>query len=176
MAALSDMGGRAEHFGPVAQEPEEPVFHEPWEGRVFGMTVYVNTLLGPPNVDAARFEMEKLPPEIYMSSYYRRWLGGLESSLADSGHLAPAEIDARVHGRPAQPAARRASAVRRALRIESPADVHAPEASSLVQRPRRSVCDRKLATRHSAGGASRSGIGSASVSIRLRGTRASRAT
>ena len=96
MSALSDMGGRAEHFGPVAQEPDEPAFHERWEGRVFGIKVYVGTLLGPPNIDAARFAMEQLPPEIYMSSYYRRWLGGLESAARRPGHLGPAEIDARV--------------------------------------------------------------------------------
>ena len=46
MTAPSDMGGRAEYFGPVVHEPDEPVFHEPWEGRVFGITFFVGTLLG----------------------------------------------------------------------------------------------------------------------------------
>ncbi len=73
--ALSDMGGRTEHYGPVVREPNEPVFHERWEGRVFGMSAFVHALLGR-NTDAARFAMERLPREIYLSSYYRRWLGG----------------------------------------------------------------------------------------------------
>jgi nitrile hydratase len=115
MASLSDMGGRREYFGPIAQEPDEPVFHERWEGRVFGMNVFVQTLLGPPNVDAARYAMERLPREVYMSSYYRRWLGGLETKLVEDGFLTPAEIDARVQGRSAPPAARRVPRVRRAL-------------------------------------------------------------
>ncbi len=38
MAALSDMGGRREFFGPIAREPEEPVFHSAAEGRVFGIS------------------------------------------------------------------------------------------------------------------------------------------
>ena len=80
MPAWADMGGRREFFGPIAHSPSEPAFHERWEARVFGMTVFVQSLLGP-NIDAARYAMEQLPREVYMSSYYRRWLGGLESEL-----------------------------------------------------------------------------------------------
>jgi nitrile hydratase len=92
------MGGRSEFFGPVAHEPAEPAFHEPWEGRVFGMTLFVSLAAFPPNVDAARFAMERLPREIYMSSYYRRWLGGLESKLIEAGYLEPGEIESRRAG------------------------------------------------------------------------------
>jgi nitrile hydratase len=31
-----DLGGMM-GFGPINPEPDEPVFHEPWEGRVFGL-------------------------------------------------------------------------------------------------------------------------------------------
>ena len=48
------MGGRPEFFGPIAHEADEPAFHEPWEGRVFGMSVFVLALLGR-NIDAFRF-------------------------------------------------------------------------------------------------------------------------
>jgi hypothetical protein len=128
VSALSDMGGRREHFGPVVREPNEPVFHARWEGRVFGMSAFVHSLLGR-NTDAARFAMEQLPPEIYLSSYYRRWLGGFESELVKAGYLGPGEVDARVEGRPAEPGPRRGSrprlaitsrAVRRSLRPTFP--------------------------------------------------------
>ena len=39
------MGGRTEFFGPVIQEPDEPVFHERWEGRVFGISNFLLPLL-----------------------------------------------------------------------------------------------------------------------------------
>jgi len=109
------MGGRAEFFGPVAHSPSEPAFHEPWEARVFGMTVFVALSLFPPNIDAARFAMERLPRETYLSSYYRRWLGGLETKLLDDGYLEPGEIDARVQGTNPAPASRRMSRMRVAM-------------------------------------------------------------
>ena len=109
------MGGRAEFFGPVAHSPREPVFHEPWEGRVFGMTIFVALSIFPPNIDAARFAMERLPREVYLSSYYRRWLGGLETKLADEGYLDPAEIEGRLGGTNPGPAPRRMSRARLAI-------------------------------------------------------------
>lgn len=106
------MGGQAEFFGPVVDEPEEPVFHEPWEGRVFGMSVALLPLLGR-NIDAMRFAQERLPRDVYLSSYYRRWLGGLEHRLVEVGYLGPDEVDARLAGRTAETGPRRISAVRR---------------------------------------------------------------
>jgi nitrile hydratase, beta subunit len=114
VAALSDMGGRTEYFGPIVREPNEPVFHARWEGRVFGISPYVLALFGG-NVDATRFAMEQLPREVYMSSYYRRWLGGFEGQLVRAGYLGPAEVDARVEGLQADPGPRRASRVRLAV-------------------------------------------------------------
>jgi nitrile hydratase beta subunit len=128
VSALSDMGGRTEHYGRVVREPNEPVFHEPWEGRVFGMSGFVHRLLGG-NTDAARFAMERLPREIYLSSYYRRWLGGFESRLVEAGYLGPDEVDARMQGRHAEPGRRRgmrlrlaliSMALRRSLRLKLP--------------------------------------------------------
>jgi nitrile hydratase subunit beta len=110
MTAPSDMGGRTDFFGPVTQESEEPVFHERWEGRVFGISNFLLPLLGR-NVDILRFGMEQLPREVYLSSYYQRWLGGFETLLVQAGHLAPGEVDARVAGRSA-PAGRRISRAR----------------------------------------------------------------
>ena len=114
MAALHDMGGRTEFFGPIVREPDEPVFHERWEGRVFGISWFVLLLFGR-NIDAFRFALERLPRETYLSNYYRRWLGGFETMLVEAGYLGPAEVDARIEGRPAKPGARRASAARREI-------------------------------------------------------------
>lgn len=114
MAALNDVGGRRECFGPIVLEADEPVFHERWEGRVFGMSLFVMTLLGP-NVDAARFAMEQLPPEIYMAGYYQRWLGGLERQLVEAGYVGSGEVDARVQGQTGRPGSRRVAGWRRAV-------------------------------------------------------------
>lgn len=108
---MHDMGGRTEFFGPVVPEAGEPVFHEPWEGRAFGLSVASMPLLGR-NVDAFRFAQERLPRDVYLSSYYRRWLAGLESRLTESGFLGPDEVAARLEGRMAQCGTRRISAVR----------------------------------------------------------------
>ena len=105
MTAPSDMGGRTEFFGPVIKEPDEPVFHERWEGRVFGISNFLLPLLGR-NTDIIRFGMDQLPREVYLSSYYRRWLGSFEKLLVQAGYLTPGEVDARVAGRSA-PAKRR---------------------------------------------------------------------
>jgi nitrile hydratase len=90
------------------------VFHESWEGRVFGMSVVLMPFLGR-NIDAFRFAMERLPRETYLSSYYRRWLAGLEHRLADAGYLAPDAVDARLAGRTAEAGRRRISPARRAV-------------------------------------------------------------
>ena len=114
VAALSDVGGRPEFFGTIDREVDEPVFHDPWEGRVFGMSVYVQSLFGP-NTDAARSQMEQLPGEVFWSSYYRRWLGGLERRLVHDGYLGEDEVDARVDGREPAIVGRRAPRGRRAV-------------------------------------------------------------
>jgi nitrile hydratase len=85
------MGGM-HGFGPVKEEPEEPVFHEEWESRVYAM----NRAMGPLRlwtIDQGRASQETLPPSLYVSaSYYQRWLLGLERrvlehNLADADEL-----------------------------------------------------------------------------------------
>ena len=111
MPEWTDIGGRPEFFGPIDHSPAEPAFHQPWEGRVFGINLFVQSLMGP-NIDAARYAMERLPRGIYMSSYYRRWLGGLESELVRRGFLGSGEVDARVAGAGAEPGGKRMPRVR----------------------------------------------------------------
>lgn len=111
------MGGRPKFFGPIAREPDEPVFHSPAEGHVLGVSGFVMVLVAGRSVDVFRSAMERLPREIYMSSYYRRVLGGCEDLLVQAGYLGPGEVDARIEGTPAaaQPGRRRGSRVRLSL-------------------------------------------------------------
>src|SRR5262249_40924770 len=77
-------------------------------------TVFLMPLLGR-NVDAFRFALERLPREVYLSGYYRRWLAGLERRLTEAGYLRPGEVDARLAGQPVQVSGRRGSPIRRGL-------------------------------------------------------------
>jgi nitrile hydratase beta subunit len=80
MSAQHDMGGRTESFGPIVREDGEPVFHAPWEARVFGISTFVQTLFGV-NLDRGRRIIERLPAEEYSGPYYLGWLVILEQTL-----------------------------------------------------------------------------------------------
>ena len=67
---IHDMGGM-HGFGSVEPEEDEPVFHEPWEGRVMGMASLTRLRRG--SVDAFRFAIECLDPVTYLAvGYYGR--------------------------------------------------------------------------------------------------------
>jgi nitrile hydratase len=79
-------------FGPVVVEEGEPVFHAPWEGRVLAMTRAMGAARAW-NIDMARYTMERLPPAVYLtSSYYERWLLGLETNLVEHGIVGSDEL------------------------------------------------------------------------------------
>jgi nitrile hydratase beta subunit len=93
---VHDLGG-LHGFGSVAAEAEsdEPVFHEVWEGRTFGLMMATagKGLRGA----TLRADIEAMPPAEYLaSSYYERWAYGLERALVERGVLARAEIDGRA--------------------------------------------------------------------------------
>ena len=91
MNGAHDMGGM-HGFGPVAAEPDEPVFHAEWERRVFALTLATG-FLGRWNIDMSRFYRENRPPADYLdSSYYELWLKGLEGMLVDRGLLTAEEL------------------------------------------------------------------------------------
>ena len=97
MNSIHDMGGM-DGFGPVQRETNEPVFHEPWEGRVFGMG---NSFAGQPlfssTLDAARHRIERLDPTRYLASdYYERWLASMEEAIVARGALSREEIEAKI--------------------------------------------------------------------------------
>lgn len=69
MNGIHDMGGM-HGMGPIRREPKEPVFHEPWEGRVFALNAAM-AAWGKWNIDAGRYQVELLPPADYLRlSYY----------------------------------------------------------------------------------------------------------
>jgi nitrile hydratase len=90
-------------FGRIEHKTNEPAFHEPWEGRVLGMVRSGAGLPSTPN-DVFRHRLERLDPVKYLSSsYYERWLAGMENALIEAGRLRREEIDARVEQFAADP-------------------------------------------------------------------------
>ena len=80
---VHDMGGM-HGFGRVPIEVDEPLFHEPWEGRVWAMW----SAIGATTIDRFRFTIEQMPPAAYLaSSYYQRWLWAIERLAAEQGLL-----------------------------------------------------------------------------------------
>ena len=91
MNGVHDMGGM-DGFGKVKPEPNEPVFHESWEGRVMAMTRAMGAA-GAFNIDVSRFYRESLKPTVYMtSSYYKKWFLALQDSLVARGYINDAEV------------------------------------------------------------------------------------
>src|ERR1700688_510760 len=102
MNGVHDMGGM-DGFGKVEPEPDEPMFHTEWEARVLAM-VRAMGAAGAFNIDTSRFYREALPPHIYLaSSYYKKWLLGLEDLLIDKGYIAADEIASGHAMEPAKP-------------------------------------------------------------------------
>jgi nitrile hydratase len=91
---VHDMGGM-HGFGPVEPEPDEPVFHDRWESRVFGLMI--TTGAKGLRRGQLRPAIEAIPAAEYLeSTYYERWLRAVETGLAAGGSVTPAEIDARA--------------------------------------------------------------------------------
>jgi len=102
MNGVHDMGGM-DGFGKVEPEPNEPMFHQAWEGRVLAM-VRAMGAAGAFNIDTSRYYREILPPDIYLAcTYYQKWLLGLEDMLIDRGFIAASEVAAGHAASPAKP-------------------------------------------------------------------------
>src|SRR5258708_15587403 len=121
---INDRGGM-HGFGPVEPEPDEPVFHEPWEGRVLAMQRAMGyTRLW--TIDGGRASMEVLPPVTYLAaSYYQRWFLGLEKRVVAHGLVGADEIAAGKSLRPG----------RRLNRKLTPADVPNTTTRGNYERP-----------------------------------------
>src|SRR5260370_961584 len=91
MNGIHDMGGMQD-MGPIQYEKNEPVFHHPWEGRVYAMNRALGAW-GKWNIDASRHGIELLPPADYLRmSYYEKWLARNMELLVARGLVTREEI------------------------------------------------------------------------------------
>src|SRR5215813_4587640 len=101
MNGIHDMGGM-QGMGPIEYENNEPVFHAPWEARVYAMNRAVGAtgkLKG-----SLRVPIESLTAFEYLRmSYYEKWLSSLTERMVASGLVTRAEIES---GRPAEGSAK----------------------------------------------------------------------
>jgi nitrile hydratase len=126
MNGVHDMGGMQD-MGPVSREKDEPVFHAVWEGRVYALN-RAAAAGGKWNLDASRYEIEKIPPADYLRmSYFERWYVRLVELLISRGMVSRAEIES---GRPT-PGSAKANPAMNARNIPSvfaPANPERPKA------------------------------------------------
>src|SRR5580693_4026453 len=121
---IHDMGGM-HGFGPVEPEPNEPVFHAAWEGRVHAL----QRAMGAAelwSIDGGRASLETLPPATYLAStYYQRWFLGLERRVLRYGLVGEDELAAGHSLRPGAPLSNKIT----------PADAAKPPVRGNFERP-----------------------------------------
>ncbi|MGI9556344.1 MAG: nitrile hydratase subunit beta [Solirubrobacterales bacterium] len=97
-----DIGGQ--DHGPVNPDPDEPVFKDEWERRVFGLS-FCTWIGSHVTLDRFRQFQAALPEDRYLaSSYYERWLHAVEQVMLDNGVATEAELESfQATGDPAPP-------------------------------------------------------------------------
>jgi nitrile hydratase subunit beta len=101
MNGVHDMGGM-HGFGAIEHEKNEPVFHAPWEGRVYAMNRALG-LWGKWTTDASRQVKEVIAPaEYFRMNYYEKWHVGIIALLLKTGLVTQQEINSgkRAPGSP----------------------------------------------------------------------------
>ena len=94
MNGVHDMGGH-QNMGPVVYEKDEPVFHAPWEARIYVLNRAIRALRKW-SLDTDRHGLELMPPVDYLRmSYYERWVHRLEVQLVNYGLVSKEEIESR---------------------------------------------------------------------------------
>jgi|HubBroStandDraft_6_1064221.scaffolds.fasta_scaffold197481_3 nitrile hydratase beta subunit len=92
MNGIHDMGGM-HGMGPVQVEKNEPVFHERWEARTYGLTRAIGAWRKW-NIDTGRFGIEQIAPADYLRmSYYEKWFVRLVELLVKTGLVLRSEIE-----------------------------------------------------------------------------------
>jgi len=99
MDGIHDLGG-LQGFGPIRRETDEPVFHAPWEARVYALSCAAPYAVSFGD-DQFRPAIEALDPVHYLrASYYEKWLEATVALLRDKGTLSDDELSGRVAPRP----------------------------------------------------------------------------
>ena len=94
MNGIHDLGGM-HGFGAIDSEPNEPVFHEPWEARAFALN-FVSAASGYRNVDEFRHARERMEPVAYLgTAYYEHVLEAMERLLIEKGIISRERLQAR---------------------------------------------------------------------------------
>jgi len=102
MDGIHDMGGM-DGFGKVEPEPNEPPFHEAWEGRVLALQRAMGYARAW-HIDHSRWAQERLPPLTYLSSsYYQKWELAMETNLIECGLATAEELTAGHASVPGKP-------------------------------------------------------------------------
>lgn len=97
MDGVHELAGVDSNFGPIPIDPNEPLFFDEWERRVFGVTLAV-AYAGLLNFDEFRFGIERMPAWQYFAArYYEKWAATLETNMVEKGVITPEEIEARVN-------------------------------------------------------------------------------
>jgi nitrile hydratase subunit beta len=95
MNGVHDMGGMQD-MGPIHEEKNEPVFHMPWEGRVFALRRGMGAW-GKWNIDATRYAIEVVPPADYLRmSYYERQFAAFLDMLVQHHFVTREELESTV--------------------------------------------------------------------------------
>ena len=95
MNGIHDMGGMHD-MGPLRVETNEPVFHAPWEARVYVLTRAIGAWRKW-NIDTGRFYIERIAPEDYLRmSYYEKWFTRMVELLIKTGMVSRNEIETGV--------------------------------------------------------------------------------
>ena len=101
MDGVHDMGGM-DGFGKVEPEPNEPVFHHRWEGRVLAMSRAIGVFRAW-TIDSSRYAIELMAPSIYLTrSYYEKWFLRNQNLLIERGLIDADEVAAGRALRPAK--------------------------------------------------------------------------
>jgi nitrile hydratase subunit beta len=92
MNGVHDMGGM-HGMGPVVHERNEPVFHDVWEGRAWGLQRAMGRW-GRGRWGNTRYELERIPAAEYLRmSYYERWFTVLVNRLLRSDLITREELE-----------------------------------------------------------------------------------
>ena len=95
MARAHDVGGHT-GLGPIEIEADEPVFHDAWEARIFGIMM-AGFGKGLFNVEQFRAGIEGIHSIAYLKAqYYERWLSTLEENLIRVGIVTEDDLDRRT--------------------------------------------------------------------------------
>ena len=101
MDGVHDMGGM-DGFGKVEPEPDEPVFHHRWEGRVLAMSRAIGVFRAW-TIDTSRHAIELMAPSIYLTRpYYEKWFLRNQQLLIERGLIDSDEVAAGRALRPAK--------------------------------------------------------------------------